>query len=120
LLLAAHPLGGGGDVFWLVGGRLVDFGALAHDLEPLGRLEQLDQLEQRTAAALTRRGRAGELGALVPPDEVDEVRIVGSYLASHPDTAQLALDAAPDRDRLRAFLSAAGGLSETAALTPSR
>ncbi len=117
LMLASHPLGHGGDVFWLVGGRLVDFGELPQDMD---RLEQVEQLEQRTTAALIRRGRPGELAALVPPDEVDELRIVGSYLASHPDMAQLELDPAPDRDRLQAFLAAAGELSETAALAPSR
>ena len=49
-----------------------------------------DALEQRTQAALKRGGRAGELGAHVPPDEIDELRIVSTYLASHPDTTQLA------------------------------
>jgi hypothetical protein len=111
LLYATHPLGHGGDVFWLVGGRLVDYGALP---------EEPQELEQRTATALIRRGRPGDMGALVPPDEVDEVRIMGSYLASHPDTAQLDLDPIPDLDRLDAFLAAARGLSETAALSPSR
>ncbi len=113
LLLARHPLGVGGDVFWLVGGRLVDFGALPD------APDRAELVEQRTIAALTRE-RAGELGALVPPNEVDEMRIVGSYLASHPDTAQLALEATPDRDRLEAFLAAAEPLSETAAPAPSR
>jgi hypothetical protein len=72
------------DAFWLVGGRLVDWGEAPGDG---------DALEERTQAALRRGGRAGELGAHVPPNEVDELRIVSSYLASHPDTTQLVLDA---------------------------
>ena len=49
-------------------------------------------LEQRTQRALTRGGRAGELGAHVPPDEIDELRIIANYLAVHPDTPQLGLE----------------------------
>ena len=55
-------------------------------------------LEERTRAALKRGGRAGELGAHVPPDEIDELRIVSTYLASHPDTTQLALERDGDRE----------------------
>jgi len=102
LLLAAHPNGAGFDGFWISGGRLVDWG-------PLGA-EDLDQLASRTAQALARSGRTGELGAHVPPAEVDEVRILGSWLASHPDTPQLALRPAPDRAALEALLEPASGL----------
>jgi DNA polymerase-3 subunit epsilon len=96
LLVARHPTGSELDGFWLAGGRLVDWGPLDHDL---------DQLKARTAAALKRAGRIGELGAHVPPDEVDEVRIVGSWLASHPGAAQLPLRPAPDEATLQAFLA---------------
>jgi DNA polymerase III subunit epsilon len=83
LLLAAHPIEQDRrDAFWLVGGRLVDWGAVPADT---------GALERRTEAALTRAGRAGELGAHVPPDEIDELRIVSTYLASHPETTQLVL-----------------------------
>ena len=61
------------DAFWLVGGRLVDWGPWPSDA---------DELAGRTEAALLRGGRVGELGAHVPPDEVDEIRIVAGYLAS--------------------------------------
>jgi DNA polymerase-3 subunit epsilon len=98
LIVAPHPTERRGDAFWLAGGRLVDWGPLPEDL---------DELEQRTAAAIRRSGRAGELGAHVPPDEVDEVRLVSSYLASHPRTARLVLDPAPTRAALRAFVGAA-------------
>jgi DNA polymerase-3 subunit epsilon len=95
LLLAPHPAEPERrDAFWLVAGRLIDWGAMPEDL---------DELAGRTAAALGRAGRSGELGAHVPPDEVDEVRLVKGYLASHPELPQLRLDPPPDVDELRAF-----------------
>jgi len=96
LVLAAHPVKASADAFWLAGGRLVDWGPAPGDL---------DELVDRTAAALTRGARRGELGAHLPPDEVDEVRIVGTYLASHPEIAQLTLAPAPTRAVLERFLS---------------
>jgi DNA polymerase-3 subunit epsilon len=101
LLLAAHPADPSRrDAFWMVGGRLVDWGALAEDRRAL---------HERTTAALRRSGRAGELGAHVPPDEIDEVRIVATYLASHPELPQLSLDPAPGVEALARF---AGGSAE--------
>jgi DNA polymerase-3 subunit epsilon len=103
LVLAPHP---GHDparppeAFWLVGGRLVDFGPL----DPAGEGEDL---AARTEVALRRDGRVGEVGAHVPPDEVDEVRILGTWLASHPGTPQLVLRPAPDRDALTEVLERA-------------
>jgi DNA polymerase III subunit epsilon len=83
LLLVPHPVENDRrDAFWLIGGRLIDWG------EAPGASEAL---EERTQAALKRGGRAGELGAHVPPDEIDELRIVSNYLASHPETTQLVL-----------------------------
>ena len=82
LLLAAHPVDAERkDAFWLVGGRLVDWGEAPPDTT---------QLERRTEAALKRGGRT-ELGAHVPPTEIDELRIVSNYLASHPETTQLVI-----------------------------
>jgi DNA polymerase III subunit epsilon len=82
LLLAAHPVDADRrDAFWLVGGRLVDWGEAPADTV---------ELERRSDAALKRGGRT-ELGAHVPPTEIDELRIVSNYLASHPETAQLVL-----------------------------
>ncbi len=94
LLLAPHPAGHSHDAFWLVAGRLVDWGPLA---------SEVGELERRTSVALTRGRRGVEIGAHVPPDEIDEVRIVASYLDSHPDTPQLALDPAPSAETLCAF-----------------
>jgi DNA polymerase-3 subunit epsilon len=83
LVLASHPGDAERrDAFWLVGGRLVDWGPMP---------EAREELERRTLAALRRGGRAGELGAHVPPDEVDEIRIVATYVESHPETVQLPL-----------------------------
>jgi DNA polymerase-3 subunit epsilon len=82
LVLARHPTDERHDAFWLVGGRLVDWGPTP---------ENAEELELRSQAALARAPLAGSLGAHVPPDEIDEVRILGSYLASHPEMRQLTL-----------------------------
>jgi hypothetical protein len=99
LLVATHPIDlGRRDAFWLVDGRLVDWG-------PLPSLEAgVENVAERTEAALARAGRRREVGTHLPPDEVDEVRILTTYLASHPELAGLALDPAPDRSALELFL----------------
>jgi DNA polymerase-3 subunit epsilon len=96
LILAPHPGAESVEAFWLVGGRLVDFGPC---------LGGPGELMTRTEAALRREGRIGEVGAHVPPDEVDEIRIIGTWLASHPGTAQLDLRPAPDELALGALLA---------------
>ena len=63
--------------FWLAGGRLVDSGVIADG----------EDLAARCEAAARRGGRAGELGAHVPPGEIAPVRILQTWLASHPETA---------------------------------
>lgn len=112
LVLAAHPVDAQRrDAFWLVGGRLADWGALS---------EASGELWDRTARALTRNGRPGEVGAHVPPDEIDEVRLVRSYLASHPGLPELVLEPAPTLEELREFVAAgeaqANGSSTTSAV----
>jgi DNA polymerase III subunit epsilon len=102
LVLAPHPHGAPRwDALWLVAGRVVDWGALP------GR----DELCRRTRAALARapEGRVGDptAGAFVPPDEVDEVRIVAGWLAAHEDVPVLDLDGEPDPAALGAFVRAA-------------
>src|SRR5262249_33361671 len=95
LLLAAHPVQSERpDAFWLPRGRPVDWGPLPTDAV---------ELRERPSAAWRRGGRAGELGAQVPPEEIDEVRIVASYLSSHPDTPQLVLDPEPAGEALAQF-----------------
>jgi DNA polymerase-3 subunit epsilon len=84
LILAGHPVDATRqDAFWLAGGRLVDWGPAPEDNEAL---------EERTRWALTRAARAGDVGAHVPPDEIDELRIIANYLAAHPDTTALVLE----------------------------
>jgi DNA polymerase-3 subunit epsilon len=96
LVVCAHPVDPSRrDGFWLAGGRLVDWGPLPDDVV---------EVRERTATALTRGGRAGELGAHVPPDEVDEVRIIATYLASHPWLPQQVLDPPPSLASLKQWL----------------
>ncbi|MGI8945743.1 MAG: GIY-YIG nuclease family protein, partial [Thermoleophilaceae bacterium] len=84
LVLAGHPTDGSRfDAFWIVGGRVVDWG-------PPGRVERL---EARTARALGDRGSGA---AHVPAEEVDEVRIVSAWVAEH-EPAQLSLADGPLR-----------------------
>jgi DNA polymerase-3 subunit epsilon len=97
LLLAPHPTERRFDSFWLVGGRVADWGAMP----------DFDELGERTAAALSRLGGTRGVGTHVPPGEVDEVRIVANWLASHPDTPQLVLDPPPGREGLERFVAGA-------------
>jgi DNA polymerase-3 subunit epsilon len=90
LVLAPHPKGGSADAFWLVGGRLVAWG-------PAGDGPALAE-EARTAL---RAGDGRGSTTWLAPDEVDEMRVVTTYLASHelpgldltPDVDAAALDA---------------------------
>jgi DNA polymerase-3 subunit epsilon len=98
LIVDSHPTAPRHDLFWIVGGRLVDWGTVG----------DAEELWMRTQAALRRRGRPGELTAHVPPDEVDEVRILASYSASHPGLRRLELDPGPERAALDALASELG------------
>jgi DNA polymerase-3 subunit epsilon len=97
LILAAHPVDSERhDAFWLVSGRLVDWGPLP--AEPA-------ELAQRTRAAL-RHHDGVRTGTHVPPGEIDEVRILETYLASHPQLPQLTLDPEPQPATLQSFVAA--------------
>jgi DNA polymerase-3 subunit epsilon len=92
LVLARHPVKHRFDAFWLVRGRLVDWGALPSHTE----------LVERTAAALARPpGRT-----VVPVDEVDEVRIVAAWIADN-EPPELELEPAPSAPALMRFAGAA-------------
>ena len=99
LVVAPPPPGSDGDpaavdAFWLVGGRVVDW----------GEVSDADELEARTAAALRTRAEPW-----VPPDEVHELRIVSTWMAAHePQT--LDLGEIPTRETLNSLLPA-GDLS---------
>jgi DNA polymerase III subunit epsilon len=98
LVAASAPDAAGADAFWLVGGRLIDWGELS---------DQPPELERRTGAALARGGRPGAT-AHVPPAEIDEVRIVSTWLAHHEDdVATLTLDPPPDGAHLAEFAAGA-------------
>ncbi len=87
LVLARHPAKERFDVFWLVDGRVADWGPLPGPSE----------LPERTEAALRRRNPRGP--APLPPEEVDEVRIVSSWLADH-DAPRLSLAETPSAEEL--------------------
>jgi DNA polymerase-3 subunit epsilon len=91
LVLARHPVKERFDVFWLVRGRLVDWGPLPGPSE----------LRERTERALDHPpGRT-----VVPADEVDEMRIVAAWVADH-EPPELDLDPRPGEDALLAFAAA--------------
>ncbi len=88
LVLAQHPVKERFDAFWIVQGRLVDWGPLPGPSE----------LAKRTDAALSRPpGRS-----VIPADEIDEIRIVASWVAEHEPPA-LTLDPMPTPESLLRF-----------------
>jgi DNA polymerase-3 subunit epsilon len=92
LVLARHPVKERFDAFWIVQGRLVDWGPLPGPTE----------LAARTEAALARpRGRT-----VIPVDEVDELRIAAGWIAEHEPEA-LELEPRPSEADLLRFLPAA-------------
>src|SRR4030095_10328312 len=92
LVLARHPVKERFDAFWIVQGRLVDWGPLPGPTE----------LAERTETALSRPpGRA-----VIPADEIDEIRIVASWVAENEPPA-LALNPVPSAETLPAVASAA-------------
>lgn len=93
LVLAAHPREPRHDAFWLVGGRVADWGALG----------DLDDVEARTRDALRAGDGRGAVGWLAP-GEVEDVRIVSTWLASH-EAPELALSPRTTRAELEGFLS---------------
>jgi len=74
LVLARHPSKDLWDALWVVAGRVADWGPLPPSLR---------ELEARTAATMTGAVPAARPGSagLVPAAEVDEVRIVASWIA---------------------------------------
>jgi DNA polymerase-3 subunit epsilon len=93
LVVARHPAKDRWDAFWLVAGRVADW----------GELPPAEDLAERTERALAKRP-AGRGPALVAPEEVDEIRIVHSWIAAH-DPPRLSLDETPSPARLRDFVA---------------
>jgi DNA polymerase III subunit epsilon len=99
LVLAKHPVKERYDAFWLVRGRLVDWGPLPGPSE----------LVERTEAALSRpAGRT-----VVPADEIDEVRIVASWVADQ-EPPELPLDPRPSAPAIMRFAADATSAPESA------
>jgi len=92
LVLAPHPSARGRcDAFWIASGRVVDWGRLPEERADLG---------PRTEEAL----RA--TGGWLRPEEVDEARIVGAWLASN-ETRVLELAPGVPPARVERFVDAA-------------
>ncbi len=99
LVLAPHPSDPErADAFWVIGGRVVDWGPA-----PAGA----DELDARSREALRAEPRR-ELGGWLSPEEVDEARIVGAWLAVHEHEARV-LDPRSGSSTGRVPLSAAAG-----------
>jgi DNA polymerase-3 subunit epsilon len=111
LVLGGHPTRPEWDGFWLAGGRVVEWGPVSPDL--------LDAAEASLDHAIRKGGWTGELGAHVPPNEIDELRILGSWLAAHPDTPQLPLHPRPTPDELAMFLAEAGAAERSLDVRPA-
>jgi DNA polymerase-3 subunit epsilon len=106
LVLAPHPAEPArADAFWIVAGRVADWGPLPGDA---------DEIAGRTRVALAAAPSAG-LGGWLPTDELDELRIVGSWLAGHDDARVLELEPRPDQAALAAFTASRGDARPTTA-----
>ena len=112
IVLAPHPAEGGrADAFWIVGGRIADWGPLPEDP---------DELLARTLAAAAAAPRPGS-GGWLPADELDETRIVGLWLAGHEgDARALELDPPPDQGALAALTASLTGDRPTRAPRAAR
>jgi DNA polymerase III subunit epsilon len=97
MVLARHPSRPALEGFWLAGGRLVDSGEIADG----------EDLAARCAAAVRRGGRAGDVGAHVPPAEIAPIRILQTWLQSHPDTVRVSLDPMPAPTELTSLAASA-------------
>ena len=99
LVLARHPCQPRWDAFWIVAGRVADWGALTAPAE----------LAARSEAAL-----AAAPARAVPAEEVDEVRIASAWIAEHkPPTLSLA-HGAPSAAQLERFVAVSGAASAAA------
>jgi DNA polymerase-3 subunit epsilon len=95
LVLAPHPTREREhDAFWIVGGRVADWGPCPEDPA---------EVAARTQVALRRAVPTG-LGGWLPAAELDEARIVGAWLAAH-EAPELELAPRPDAARLAAFVA---------------
>jgi DNA polymerase-3 subunit epsilon len=96
LVLARHPAKERWDAFWVIAGSVVDWGPL----------EDVDELARRTESALEMRPRRQRP---VAPDQVDEIRIVHTWIAAN-DPPLLELDPVPPRGELERWVRGAACL----------
>jgi DNA polymerase III subunit epsilon len=92
LVLAPHPRAPRFDAFWLVGGRVADWGPL----------DEAGDLHGRTLAALACAG------AELRRDAIGEARIAQTWLAAHAAPA-FALEPVPTEGAIAAFVAAQAG-----------
>jgi DNA polymerase III subunit epsilon len=92
LVLAPHPVEQRCEAFWVVDGRLIDWGPLPGEAE----------VAERSSMALARR-RPQSRRVPISSEEVDEVRIVSAWVAEH-EPPELDLEEAADERALRAWL----------------
>jgi DNA polymerase III subunit epsilon len=95
LVVARHPVKKRFDAFWIVRGRVADWGPLPGPSELL----------ERTRTVLQHAG--GRRPEPLPASEVDEVRIVWAWLAEHEPPA-LELDPPPGEEEMLDWLASAG------------
>ncbi|HEX2016823.1 MAG TPA: exonuclease domain-containing protein [Solirubrobacteraceae bacterium] len=106
LVIDRHPSQPRLEAFVLVGGRLVDWGELPGP-DPAGPAAVADAL--RRAASASRDSAPPGLAV----EEIDEVRLVGSWLASHPQASVLDLEPFPTPRALRLLLAQAASRAGT-------
>jgi DNA polymerase-3 subunit epsilon len=95
LVLARHPSRQAWDVVWLAGGRVTDWGPVPSRADLLARTDR--------AAAAAARPRA------LRPEEVDDARIVASWIDLREDTPALPLTPAPSPRRVVSWVEAETG-----------
>src|SRR3954471_1501843 len=91
LVLASHPEAARFDALWLVGGRVADWAPLVSP----------EDAWERTESAL-RGGEGRGAAPVATPDEVLDVRIATTWLASHP-SLELVLSSETSRARVQRF-----------------
>src|SRR3954471_2610974 len=98
LVLARHPAKDRWDAFWIAAGSVADWGPLPRDP---------DGLADRTATALAAKPRRRQATS---PEEVDEIRIVHTWIAAHdPPRLELGSEPPPASELARWVRSFASG-----------
>jgi DNA polymerase-3 subunit epsilon len=98
LVLAAHPVQARYDALWIVGGRIVDWAPLGDPADAWARTE-----------AALQGGDGRGVAPCATAEEVRDVRIAATWLASHP-SLELKLSRETTRARVERFVVRAAGL----------